>query len=492
MRLILGDCIEKLNELDENSIDTCITDPPYHLTSIVERFGKKGSAPAKGSDKTDQIVSRNHNCLVERDGKLVFKRAEDLLQVERVPYLSYNFHFLQERLGEILFLQLLRKSKRLVKTVFSKRQGKKETWKRVEGRQEPRVERWGYLQKTKRKICRSINKICAMSKRVFINGSQRWLCYGTQTISGTANSATADKTGGGSSYQSRRNGQSDRQFDVIQYQHRAQEIRMGGGYRTTVATIEPITYSGKIFCPTVSTGAFVARRNGKVFITGNSGFPKSHNIGKAIDKHFGKEPKVIGQRTDGRYAYSFQETNNQMGQLNLRKSNVDKIGQVTEWATPEARLWDGWGTALKPAHEPICVAMKPRDGTYANNALKWGVAGYWIEGGRIETDEELGRDNNIGPYESGRTMGSGKTPPQKNRGKGPSGRWPANLIHDGSDEVLEIFPDTGKSSTARFFYCAKSSRRERNNGLDGAEAVYKMKDDIPEDIKNKILQVLSC
>ena len=73
-----------------------------------------------------------------------------------------------------------------------------------------------------------------------------------------------------------------------------------------------------------------------------SGFPKATDISKQLDKKAGKEPRVVGQRTDGRYKHSFQDTNNQMGQLNPKKSNVEKIGQITEPATPEAKLWNGW------------------------------------------------------------------------------------------------------------------------------------------------------
>jgi len=232
-----------------------------------------------------------------------------------------------------------------------------------------------------------------------------------------------------------------------------------------------------------------------------SGFPKSYDISKGIDKQAGKEPVVIGKRTDGRYAYHFQDGNNQFvnAENNQRKEVDSKIGLITAPATPAAQLWDGWGTALKPAFEPIVVAMKPIDGTFVNNALTWGVAGLWIDGGRVEASDSVplfSKDNQrqgtsfmVGSKRTGETT--------------MQGRFPANLIHDGSDEVLECFPNTksgdgvsginlinrhknttgavnincGESdnavhygdsgSAARFFYCAKSSRRERNNGLDG-------------------------
>jgi len=225
-----------------------------------------------------------------------------------------------------------------------------------------------------------------------------------------------------------------------------------------------------------------------------SGFPKSYDIGKGIDKQAGKEPVVIGKRTDGRYAYHFQDGNNQFvnAENNAHKEVDSKIGLITSPATPEAQLWDGWGTALKPAHEPIVVAMKPIDGNFVNNALTWGVAGLWIDGGRVGTEEKLVRPAiQRKPGEAIFPLGAG-------RQDEPSGRFPANLIHDGSDEVVELFPmthpagnkepspadkgmfgvgrmafrntygDDGRSAS-RFFYCAKASRSERNAGLEGME-----------------------
>ncbi len=120
----------------------------------------------------------------------------------------------------------------------------------------------------------------------------------------------------------------------------------------------------------------------------------------------------------------------------------------------EAQLWDGWYTALKPAFEPIVIAQKPLDGTYAENALKWGVAGFWIDGGRVGNEvlpEQKTGKARIGTFERENMITPERT-----------GRFSANLIHDGSDEVIELFPN----NAARFFYCAKASTRERNIGLD--------------------------
>jgi len=231
-----------------------------------------------------------------------------------------------------------------------------------------------------------------------------------------------------------------------------------------------------------------------------SGFPKSHDISKAIDKAAGVEREVVGRGTSGP-ALKMAGENPRPWHETSKSDNGRIEFDITTPATPSAELWDGWGTALKPAWEPIVVAMKPRDGTFAANALKWGVAGLNIDGGRVgmegESPSGSGKPSSgsalaaMGPGSSSGGNGGNVTP--------AAGRWPANLIHDGSDEVTALFPVTGKStasmrgrrsgsiygggkgpsgpdtlrghndsgSAARFFYCAKASRTERDAGCEG-------------------------
>jgi site-specific DNA-methyltransferase (adenine-specific) len=132
--------------------------------------------------------------------------------------------------------------------------------------------------------------------------------------------------------------------------------------------------------------------------------------------------------------------------------------------------WQGWGTALKPAHEPIVMARKPLDGTVANNVLTHGVGGINIDESRVGMSEidKAKSFNNWKPqgyelkesiYEFGTEVVTTEQSQQ--------GRFPANFIHDGSDEVLELFPSVkADESAARFFYCAKASKKDRNEGLD--------------------------
>jgi site-specific DNA-methyltransferase (adenine-specific) len=130
---------------------------------------------------------------------------------------------------------------------------------------------------------------------------------------------------------------------------------------------------------------------------------------------------------------------------------------ITAPATDAARQWQGWGTALKPALEPITVARKPLVGTVADNVLTHGTGAINVDGCRVETQELAGKIYN----NSGDALTWGGT-----YGKGVAygntlGRWPANLIHDGSDEVTGLFP----GDEGRFFYCAKASKRDRDEGL---------------------------
>lgn len=209
-----------------------------------------------------------------------------------------------------------------------------------------------------------------------------------------------------------------------------------------------VDYSGLVWCVTVPTGAFVARRNGKVFITGNSGFPKSLDVSKSIDKAAGVERTILSER-EQRCGFDPEA----QGGGGFRRGTV----QVTAPATEAAKQWQGWGTALKPALEPITVARKPLVGTVAENVLKWGTGALNIDGCRVGDDVTVTvRNGNSGAH--GRYNKDNRVFRREN----PPGRWPTNLIHDGSDEVVELFPKQGDTgSAARFFYCAKASKSDR-------------------------------
>jgi site-specific DNA-methyltransferase (adenine-specific) len=221
-----------------------------------------------------------------------------------------------------------------------------------------------------------------------------------------------------------------------------------------------------------------------------SGFPKSHNISKAIDKKFGAKREVI--KTVKGMGKQNPEWN---GTAKGRKENYYKPEyQLTASATPEAKQWDGWGTALKPAHEPIVLARKPiSEKTIAENVLKWGTGGLNIDGCRIPTEDDLGRLN-----KSSATWGTYGNGPSSQYGKPveEQGRFPANVILDEEagkllDEQSGILKSgalkpyqenhqnassykmnryktfaqpANEGGASRFFYCAKASKKERGEG----------------------------
>lgn len=180
-------------------------------------------------------------------------------------------------------------------------------------------------------------------------------------------------------------------------------------------------------------------------------------------------------------------------------------GREWEATTERAKQWDGWGTALKPAHEPICVARKPLIGTVAENVLKHGTGAINIDGCRVPVDPKadasqlrtMNRNQRVEDT-AGQEWGMSKNGADEPTVVREDGRWPANLIHDGSEEVVSTFPDAkgqqgdldhqdhavpagnafgqygpkpahkarieADKSAARFFYCAKTSKRERGEG----------------------------
>ena len=188
-----------------------------------------------------------------------------------------------------------------------------------------------------------------------------------------------------------------------------------------------------------------------------SGFPKSLNIGKAVDKIQGNEREVVGTEKI--------DIGMQGGSMHSGRSVNVVDRDVTKGTSP----YEGYGTALKPAHEPCVLARKPLDGTVANNVLKHGTGGLNIDGTRIAATSEKNlkeirserpsKTSNASDYSlhHGGLEGMDRSDRQH-----VTGRFPANLIHDGSDEVEAVFPN----ESSRFFYTAKASKSERNAGLD--------------------------
>jgi DNA modification methylase len=224
-----------------------------------------------------------------------------------------------------------------------------------------------------------------------------------------------------------------------------------------------------------------------------SGFPKSLDVSKAIDKAAGAERNVIGTKA---VTSNFDDHNGSMMSVsNSGGSNRAHVVDITAPATEDAKQWSGWGTALKPALEPITVARKPLgEKTVAANVLVHGTGGINVDGCRVGT-ETIKHSQDKKSFQKWKEL-DGRTPKEVENPEPTfhDGRWPANLIHDGSDEVVGLFPQTGPStcgvrdpngtmgyhggasglpgvisghadnggSAARFFYCAKASKKDRD------------------------------
>jgi DNA modification methylase len=203
-----------------------------------------------------------------------------------------------------------------------------------------------------------------------------------------------------------------------------------------------------------------------------SGFPKSHNVGKAIDKAAGKEREVIGQETLTNDIRG--NASNCRGISGPKKNKKPLVRNITAPATDEAARWEGWGTALKPANEPIVVARKPFKGTVAENVQEHGTGAINIEEARIGGKEGRWPANVILDEEAGALLdeqspqnkkGKRATPYTRKRNNG-LGLGNSNLRH-GQSNAPDYYGDQGGAS--RFFYCPKAAKKERNAGLDGFE-----------------------
>lgn len=234
-----------------------------------------------------------------------------------------------------------------------------------------------------------------------------------------------------------------------------------------------------------------------------SGFPKSLDASKAIDKAAGAKREVVGLSPWTQPAKSGHHGGLVDSHVHLFDEGGRFRPDVTAPATDAARQWQGWGTALKPAIEDWWLLRKPLVGTVAENVQRYGTGALNIDGCRIAGDEDGSRNrppSRLGSeatYAQDEWTRNAVVQRQDTRGLG---RWPANLIHDGSEEVVALFPQSedgvavnrhrppeipnqvygkgwkhsgrdegygGQGSAARFFYVPKASKQDRDEGCEG-------------------------
>lgn len=545
--------------------------------SYVHHYEYDDTAYRIQSDSTDQLVSRNHRCLIERAGTLVFEFAEDAARqseirvpvLERMQSLSYTVPNIQsnasatkqalpelprrkgnearqaaertqtnasdlpgmwqgilqadvlpEEFGTSLLQPRMQRQSARAGMGATRLQGIAE----IDSREAQSVgASWGgessmeggrNLPQAARQLHRPVDQVCSLSSSVYQHGASRWLRHGASATGRTSTQPSAAAAGSGTSRRSRCDKQSVKQPRIVRLQPRSQAVRTSWISRTDLARITPTHYTGIMWCPTVPSGAFVARRNGHVFITGNSGFPKAADIGKLIDKAEGAEREIVGARIS---AYGTEPA----GERGTRAGGDGGVGlwlggdakTISLTGLPitiNAQRFDGYKTALKPAYEPIVLARAPRGkATYAQLAQCYGTGAINVDAGRIGAGDDYKDFGVRYGASSMQHMGGHQTcpyvqeriangDPVNNSTANELGRYPANMIFDdmaaelldqqsgerkaggcltgyepsrrnqiyGSDSrrhEWQSYEDNGGAS--RFFYTAKAPTWEREAGL---------------------------
>ena len=337
---------------------------------------------------SDHIVSTNHRCLVERDGEWSFVYAEQLEDTEAVPCVSVRLHPQEQDAsvvqpevccgedagGQETFvgaqwsvsdLHRVREGVLEARSVDPQGYERPGVLTRVQrgepgeglgearpqgygcgvpgvpqaccgedaGSEQPRMEGGCDLLPQEGRVPQAEDQVCAVPAPAGFDGSQGRVRHGASASGSGSNRSAPDLYGGRASCEPQRGGQQHRELDAVPHESGSQVVR-GARYsvahleRSTVR-VERIDYKGMVWCVKVPTGAFVARRNGMAFVTGNSGFPKSMNIGKKLAQY------EAAQASDPFWL----------------ESNTDVV--------KGSERWNGWGTALKPSWEPVVVGRKP-------------------------------------------------------------------------------------------------------------------------------------
>ncbi len=334
-----GDCLDVLDRLPANSVDAVITDPPYHFDTIVQRFGKDGSAPAKFG--TDGVFSRASAGFMGKDWDG----------------------------GDIAF--------------------RPETWAKV------------------LRVLKPGGHLAAFSAPKCVHK----MAFGIEAAG----------------------------FDV-----RDRIVNLIDPDDRVIAFLESLSraQADALFRLLDQFGSL-----GEAFWCFGSGFPKSHDVSKAIDKLEGFWRGRAGAVKDATVGQVAKGT---------EYERTDKGEPITA-----AAAVDGWGTALKPAYEPIVIARKPlAEHSVARQVLKTGTGALNIAAARIGDEVQHATFTSLAPAAGNRLGADGTAEARRGTQGEPKeyvGRWPANLTHDGCDVICGVFP----GDEARFFYTSKADAHDR-------------------------------
>ena len=384
MLLLNGDCIEEMQKLidDGVQVDSVVTDPPYHLTSIVKRFGKEDSAPAQfGTDGAYARASKGFMGKEWDGGDIAFRPETWELALK-----------LLKPGGHLLAFSASRNYHRMAVA----------------------IEDAGFE----------------------IRDQMMWL-YG----SGFPKSHNIGK-------------QIDKKpnADLNEFSKALKARRIELGYSLTEAD--------KLITGGTTMYSFLeGRKNDNVY-------PPNKEYWEKIKEHFGMDSwekiiennlKIVGEK-DGNFGYQKDG------------KRWKKTTNETELTSSAAKQYEGWGTALKPAHEPIVMARKPlSESSIVDNVLKHGTGAINIDGCRVEGNDAKYPDTNPDFRDQGKkskeaigidklSFGQVQNAERQKAVANSSGRFPANVMHDGLE-----------TEWAKFFYCPKTSKSERHSNLDDHE-----------------------
>jgi len=448
--IINGDSLDVLKTLEENSVDSIVTDPPYGLVSIVKRFGKESSAPAKfGTDGAFQRASKGFMGK-EWDGSGIEYNVELWEQCLRVLKPG----------GHLLAFGGSRTYHRLASAVEDAGFEIRDQIMYVYGSGFPKSHN---IYKTLQKSCTCGNMVEYDNERTKQNTECEVRPVRDNDVQETINNQTEQRK-------------------VLQSELSQQGIPISGNTSCNAREGQPSLERGS----NTQEGKGELQRSDLPEVSeGVSGNGEERRLHNATQDSNGSTPE---QASDENGSSTSQRPQSEQQPDRKPCTLCDKWGTQKIRRTAEEIY--GFGSALKPSHEPIVVARKPlSESTIAENVLRWGTGGINIDGSRVGTEENLGRDNKA------RTEGTSYVVQKEDlyidNSKG-LGRFPANFIHDGSDEVVGLFPETKSSprtatkggtggvgintpfsrgnetsnhsdsgSASRFFYCAKAPKSER-------------------------------
>lgn len=441
-------------------------------------------------DDTDHIVSRNHRCLIDDGNGWRFTVAEKTPHSCRIPTIATGV--LRGLWGgdeKICVPPETHEDTNVLAGVQRKIQGSgvrqacAQGARRMDGdiggvvqsedvgATEPSMARRSDAAALARQLPRCEVRADAAGHDADVD--QDRLHHGAPHGDGEASRPHADADGSRAPHQPQLVGQPTGELDAVRHEPGAQAVRGARLSTASMATVTPIHYRGKVWCVRVPSGAFVARRNGHVFITGNSGMPKRVRLDLKIDEHFGmKDARPVLGRS-ARQMPSAETVAKRAADGRLFAVQDPDAGRwSTGAAHHDAARFVGWDRASRPGWEPIIVAVKPLRGTIAETALRYGTGGMNADGCRIPRGDTTPRE--FAYPTDGYAGGFGGAPRMSHDARGG---FPANVILD-EDSAAELDAQSGMrdgvatetfgggGGASRFFYTAKASTSERDKGLE--------------------------